>query len=141
MTETFPFVKRYHYPHMKPGDVEIWNRFIEQFPNVYDHCQYDVPVGTVPEHAKGPLAPGAGSDEILYNRKIDVVAFKGDQIDIIEIKPSAGPSTIGQVKGYQHLYKRDYTPPVEPKAIVLTDNLLPDMGEIARAQGVLIVVV
>lgn len=141
MAESFPFAKRYYYPHMKPADVAIWERFIESFPDMYDFVQYDVPVGTVPEHAKGPVAPGAGSDEKLYMKKIDVVAFKGDQIDIVELKPQATASSIGQVKAYQLLYVRDYNPPITPKAIIITDVLGQDMGEIASAQGVLVIVV
>lgn len=141
MTETFSYEKRYWYPHMKPLDQAIWERFISQFPDVYDHVQYDVPVGEVPEHATLPVSDLGGTAEMLYKRKIDVVGFKGDQIDIIELKPSAGLSAIGQVNGYRALYIRDYSPSVVPKAIIITDSVDPDAGHVAHLQGVQIVVV
>jgi hypothetical protein len=126
---------------MKPADVALWERFMQQFPNMYDFVQYDVPVGQVPSHALDPVSNTGRTAEMLYKRKIDVVAFKGEQIDIIELKPSAGLSAIGQVNGYRTLYMRDYSPPVTPKAIIVTDSVDPDAGVIAHEQGVMLVVV
>ena len=141
MPETFPFEKRHWYPHMMPYDVAIWERFIEQFPNAYDYVQYDVKVGSAPKHDT-IVNPDTGGDSInLYKKKIDVVAYKGDQIDIIELKPKAGPSALGQVQGYGILYKAEFSPPVEPKLVVITDQLGNDMGLLAHSMGVQLVVV
>lgn len=126
---------------MKPGDVGIWEKFISEFPDMYDTVQYDFDVGSAPEFDTVVNNATGGDASLLYRRKIDVVGFKEDQIDIIEIKPSAGPSALGQVLSYVELYVRDEKPPVQPKAIVLTDVLLIDMGHLASQLGVQIVVV
>lgn len=139
--EMFAYGKRYWYPHMKPYDIAIWEKFMEEFPDMYDYCQYDVPVGQVPPHALDAVSAEGGTAEMLYKRKIDVVAYKGDQIDIIELKPNAGMSAIGQVNGYRMLYIRDYSPSVTPKAIIITDSVDPDTAHVAHEQGVQIVVV
>lgn len=141
MPETYPFEKRHWYPHMMPYDVAIWERFIEQFPDAYDHVQYDVKVGTPPEFDTVVHAPTGGDAINLYKKKIDVVGYKGDQIDIIELKPHAGASALGQIHGYGILYKAEFSPPVEPKLIVITDQLMPDMGLLAHTMGVQLVVV
>lgn len=138
--ERVPYGKRNWYAHMKPYDVAIWERFMAQFPDMYDECEYDVLVGTPPEFITNDPDPAIRGQASLYQRKIDVVAFKGGQIDIIEIGPSAGTNKIGQVNAYKSLYIRDYQPPVEPKAIVLTDRLLADMNFLAADAGVFMVV-
>jgi hypothetical protein len=141
MQETFPYTKLASYPHMMPFDVAIWERFIEQFPDMYDHVSYDVKVGSIPEFVKNEPDVTHQAQAPLYQRKIDVVGYKADQIDIIEIKPRAGTSALGQVVGYKLLYQRDFTPPVEPKAIVLTDHADDDLGHVAASMGVQVVVV
>ena len=139
--EIYPYGKRNWYPHMMPEDVAIWERFMQQFPDMYDSCEYDVKVGQPPEFVTGHDDEAMRAQAPLYQRKIDVVGYKGDQIDIIELKPRASTSALGQVNGYRHLYMRDYTPPETPKAVVITDQLLPEMDELAAAAGVQLVVV
>lgn len=141
MADVMPFGKRNWYPHMMPEDVAIWERFIEQFPDAYDHCQYDVLVGKAPDFVVNNPDPAMQKQANLYQYRIDVVGFKGDQIDIIELKPRAGTAVLGQINGYRHLYMRDYLPPETPKAVVITNELRPEMLELASVAGVTLVVV
>lgn len=126
---------------MKPGDVAIWERYIEKYPDAYDKVQYDFWVGSPPPF--NPIVNEAteGSADGLYRRKIDVVGYKNDTIDIIEVKPRAGASAIGQVKGYKRLFVRDEKPKKEPQAIILTDILDVDMLDLTRGEGVLLFIV
>ena len=139
--EEVQYGKRYWYPHMKPKDIAIWERFIEKFPNAYDTCIYDYHVGDPPPF--NPLADN-GEDlnqDRLYRLKIDVVAKKGDRVDIIEIKPNAGASSIGQVKGYTTLYIRDENYKGKIGMRVITDTLSPNLEFIAKREMVDVVVV
>lgn len=139
--QTYEYKKQGWYPHMMPRDVEIWERFLRFFPDMYDTVQYDVEVGTVPGFVEDiHMAEGVNMGS-LYKRKIDVVGFKTDQIDVIEVKPRASTGAIGQVKAYRDLYVRDYNPRVTPKCIIVTNVMLPDMNELAAREGVLLVVV
>ena len=141
MVEVFPFEKRNWYPHMMPADVAIWERFIEKKPNAYDNVSYDVKVGSAPEFDTTVNAESGGKAEDLYKKKIDVVGYKGAEIDIIELKPRAGQSALGQVKGYGQLYIRDYSPPEQPNLVLITDVLLPDMDFLAEAENIRLIVV
>src|SRR3989344_796082 len=141
MPETFDYKERYWYPHMQEPSRAIWERFVRQFPDLYDRVQYDVPCGSVPKLDTIIDGEKQTSVERLYRKKIDVVAYKDDQIDIIEIKPYAGASALGQVKDYVRLYVEDYAPPIVPKPIIITDILRSDMEKAAAAEGVLLVVV
>ena len=50
MVELFKYGKGYWYPHMKPRDIEIWERFMLAYPDAYEQCQYDFAVGDIPAH-------------------------------------------------------------------------------------------
>lgn len=136
MRERFPYGKRNWYPHMMPADVAIWERFIELHPDAYDFVEYDVKVGSVPEFVSNNPDEAMQKQAPLYEKKIDVLAYFRTEIDIIELKPRARMSTLGQVKGYVTLYKRDYEPLEKINAVIITDALMPDMGELAKAEGV-----
>ena len=97
MTEVYEYGKRNWYPHMMPADVAIWERFIEKFPNAYNSVEYDVKVGAIPKFVTEHEDVAIQGQAPLYARKIDVVGHAGANIDIIELKPNAGMSTLGQV--------------------------------------------
>jgi len=139
--EIYKFEKRYKYPHIKPEDVAIWERFIDKFPDSYVSCQYDVPVGSEPEDIAKVHEELGGESWKLNQKKIDVVAFAPNQINIIELKPRAGAASIGQVKNYKRLYLKNYSPPLEPVAIIITDEATQDFRDFAREEGVRVIVV
>ena len=141
MRDIFKFEKLAKYPHMKPADVLIWEKFIDKYPFAYESVQYDFSVGDPPPF--NPLMPD-GEDlnqDALYRLKIDVIGHSGNAVDIIELKPKAGPSSLGQVRSYRHLYIRDEEPEEEPQAVVITDTLMPNMEYMAKAESVKLIIV
>lgn len=140
-TELFKFEKRYNYPHMKPRDVAIWERFISRYPDAYETCQYDFGLGDIPPFMEQTSSPQGQAMRELYKLKIDVLGFKGDTIDLIEVKPEAGASSIGQVQGYVELYKRDEKPTKPVRAVIVTDTLKPNMDFLAQQAGVTLFIV
>jgi hypothetical protein len=129
------------YKHMKQRDVAIWERFIRAFPNAYRDVRYDFLVGDPPPF--NPLMDN-GEDweqDKLYRLKIDVVGYDGEKYDIIELKPAAGPSTIGQVKAYRELFLRDEQPQIPVRMVIVTDEERPNMRYLCQQEGVMLVVV
>lgn len=141
MPDRFEFKKRYYYPHMMPKDVAIWERFIETHPEFFDYCEYDVAVGSGPEFSTVVDDETEANVMRLYQRKIDVVGWKKGVPFIVECKPRASTSALGQLAGYVMLYTRDYNPATPPKAILLTDERTPDIEMIARQMGIEIIFV
>lgn len=141
MNPRVPYGKRYNYPHLKPYDVALWERFMERFPAAYDTCIYDQPVGD------GALIPSdtqeniARDFKILTQWKVDVIGYKGNTADVIELKPNAGLSALGQVKQYAILVDEldEMQIPVLP--VIITDTLRPDMERLAAQQGVRLIIV
>lgn len=136
MPDAFQFRLLPKYPHMKPADVAIWERFINKNPGAYDQVYYDVAVGSAPDFDTVVGETPQSDDVKLYLKKIDVVGIKDGNVDIIELKPDAGASALGQVKAYVALYKRDIAESPEPRAVLLTDRIKPDMQMLADEMGV-----
>lgn len=137
----FKYEKGYWYPHMKPRDIEIWERFIAKYPDAYEKCQYDFSVGDVPPFiASASSREGQAMGE-LYKLKIDVLGYKGGTIDLIEVKPDAGASSIGQLLGYVELYKRDVNPTQAIRPVIVTNTLRTNMDFLTQQQGVTLFVV
>lgn len=126
---------------MKPNDTDIWDGFVFNFPDDYDKVQYDLAVG--PGAPVDPVVnPETGGDIYsLYQRKIDVVGYKGNRIDIIEVKPEAGPSTVGQVKYYKKLFIEDFKPTGPVRCVIVTDEAKPGMVEFCITEGVQLVMI
>lgn len=141
MRDLFKFEKQNNYPHMSVRDKAIWERFIEKYPDVYKMCQYDFHIGEAPPFNTLYDDETDRNQDMLYRKRIDVVAHTDKGIDIIEVKPNAGLSTIGQVKGYKTLYERDEEPRLPVGMIIVTDQLQPDMMWLTKQEGVSLVVV
>lgn len=140
-TDFFKYEKRYWYPHMKPRDIEIWERFIAKYPDAYEKCQYDFAIGDIPPFMEQTSSPQGQAMRELYKLKIDVLGYKGDTIDLIEVKPDAGASSIGQLLGYVSLYKRDVNPNATIRPVIVTSSLRPNMDFLTQQQGVTLFVV
>lgn len=136
MRDIFPYAKLRKYPHMKPLDVAIWERFIEKYPDMYTEVQYDFNVGDPPPFNTLNHDGEDLNQDMLYRLKIDVVGRNADGIDIIEIKPNANASTIGQVQGYKALYKRDEEPKEPVRMVIITDRKNPNFEFLCEHTGV-----
>jgi hypothetical protein len=77
----------------------------------------------------------------LYRLRIDVIAGSPLGIDIIEVKPNAGPAAIGQLKSYKTLYVRDEEPASDVGMILVTDKRQPNMEYLCQVEGVKLIVV
>src|SRR3990167_5081859 len=122
MIEMFKFEKRPSYPHMSVKDTEIWNRYIDKFPDAYLTCQYDFHIGdTAPFDTLMDDGTDLNQDK-LYRLRIDVVAADNKRISIIELKPNAGVSALGQLEKYTELFMRDEMPVVPTDMVLITDK-------------------
>ena len=115
------------YPHMLPADVILWERFLSRHKEEFDRFEYDVHIGKVK-----PIYPTSPVNlmklaEAVSRKRIDVVAWRGEIAFIIEVKPYAGLSALGQLLGYEILYKREYPGAYTLRLGVVTDRLDEDM--------------
>lgn len=141
MLDILKYEKLPNYTHMSKWDKEIWERFIDQFPQAYDSCQYDFHVGEAPPFSTIDDDGTDRNQDKLYRFRIDVVGRHGSSIDIIEVKPNARHSAIGEVENYASLYKRDEEPLGSVNKVIITDRILPNMEYLCKEKGITLIVV
>lgn len=141
MTGKYPAEKLRKYPHLMVGDIRIWEQYLEVVDHKFDSFDYDVHVG------KGVKPSEDWSEDIktmalaLSEKRIDVLAWKDNTSVIIEVKPQAALSAIGQVLCYRELYEQRYPGRVRPLLMILTDFEMPDIRWLCGRFGIRYVVV
>ncbi len=128
------------YPHMSRRDAPLWERYLRKFAHQWQGFAYDVALGGL-----DVADPDASEAEIAGWRystaeKIDVVANRGDEHWIIEVKPNARLSALGQALGYIVLASREpwTTLPLVP--CILTDNMSPDVRWVCEQHAVQVII-
>lgn len=137
----FPAEKLRKYPHLMVSDVAIWERYLDKFANQWDAFEYDVRVGqgivTKPELEEKYKHMATA----LTEKRIDVVAARGAVTTIIEVKPSAMLSAVGQLLSYQILYEERYPLKGPVKMLLITDRIGPDLENLCRKFGISLITV
>lgn len=139
--EKVKYAKRNFYANVREAETLIWERFLLSQPEAYDEVVYNLKLGAgadIPEDTPPNIASGYKQ---LTQHKIDVVGFKGQNVDIIELKPYAGATAVGQVIGYRDLYISHIDPNAKPNLVIITDTERADTKLICEKQGIKLIVV
>lgn len=126
---------------MSPADTEIWEKFIDTFPNRYSTVDYDFALGGTPLTSSHIESESDAAMVRLWQKRIDVLAQQGAETHIIEVKPNAGASALGQVLSYCELYRGYVDPFAKVKPILITNSLKPDMALLSQQMGVELIIV
>ena len=135
--EKLEYKKYLRYAHLGPEDVRIWDKFIETHPDYFQMVAYDVKVGKGREYPESEM-PEVKEDLVYLSKKrIDVVGFKGEDVFVIEIKPKANLSAVGQAFGLAELYRDEFGSGRRIVPVIITDEKIPDMEALCSRMGVL----
>lgn len=134
--EFFTYKKMRKYPHLRPSDALIWERFIDKYPNFFERVAYDFTVGRGADIPANVQPDMARDFSLLTRWRIDATAIKDDKVFIIEIKPAAGANALGQALAYAKLYQDYIDPEAKVQPAVMTDRLRPDIDLLAASYGV-----
>lgn len=129
------------YPNMARHDAALWERYLKQSASLLRGVTYDLRLGGLETSD-----PDASEEEKYMWRqntaeRIDVVADRGTEHWVIEVRPNAKLGALGSAIGYVLLGQREpwTTLPLVP--VVLTDNIAPDVRWVADQLGVLVIIV
>jgi hypothetical protein len=124
------------YPHLLSEDTIVWTRWLEHNRHRITGVWYDVHVGE-PVAVPAGLHPGVAVDALAITRKrIDVVAKAGPEIWVIELKPFANYTSLGQALAYSRLFAQEYHAGAPVTPMVICCEVDPDLVDDFRRLGV-----
>lgn len=141
MTGRLPYGKRYRYPHMLKEDIEVWERFLEKFPDRFETVDYDFRVGQGSMAAKDYNDPYKRMVTMLSQKRIDVLGWVGDDPTIIEVKNRVGLSALGQVLGYKTLFVRYFKQFGIPEVMIICSSISEDDRDVLEDNNIPVEVV
>lgn len=136
MIEFTEYRPLHKYPHMSREDTQIWERYIAQHPKIFTQAAYDVKVGegqTPPPTLKEPYVKMVAD---LSKKRIDVLATDGHQLYIIEVKPHAALSAVGQIILYHHLLPKDIFQELPRQMVLLCRTHDPDITSYCKKERI-----
>lgn len=129
------------YPHMMMQEVITWKRFLKRYGNNFAKYRYDVHVGKGVGRIPGFNETLQDMAVRITQKRIDVVAARGAETYIIEIKDRASMAAIGQLITYRELYEQRYGRGRITGLIIVAETVDPDIkGVIERFKIKLFVV-
>lgn len=122
--------------HLSKADAFVWRKFREKFPLALSQIEFDKQLGCfcAPGTCDTPEQDNRWNN--LTRRRADVCAHEGGRAWVIELKPNAKPSSLGQVKCYALLLNRDAPPGPLWEPWLITTTLDEDTLYCAKALGV-----
>ena len=110
---------RSHYPERTDHESALIRDWLKARGEQYDRFAFSVRLGTPapvdPTHLPGVQRSAAWSSL----KRIDVLAWEGEQPTIVEVKARVTPSCLGQVLTYRDLFLERYPESLPPKLLVI----------------------
>lgn len=132
---------RVRYPHMIKQEVIIWKKFLKLYGYNFTKYRYDVHVGHGIGRIPGYTTILQDMAVRLTQKRIDVVAVRGGETYIIEIKERASMAAIGQVLTYRELYEQRYGLGRISGLVIAAESVDPDIKKVIEKFGIKIFVV
>jgi len=127
MTETDIQIRRVKYPHMMKQEIVTWKKFLKIYGRNFSKYRYDVHVGRGVGRIPGFTTVLQDMAVRLTQKRIDVVAARGAETYIIEIKDRASMAAIGQLLTYRELYEKRYGTGRISGLIIVAESVDPDI--------------
>lgn len=126
---------------MMPLDREIWQRFLLRYEDDFDEFDYDVLCGPKLRLEREDLPWLGDMTERLMSLRIDVLGYKEDECWLIEVKPNAGLSALGQLMAYRFYLLEEKYENRELKAVIVTDfarHYMPALDEAFQLERIIV---
>ena len=140
-TRFFPPDFRGKYPHMFPGDVAVWERFLDKYGSLYEGFYYDVICGKEVKMYPRWEFEYQKDAWVLSQLRIDAVGERAESTDIIEVKPRGNMASIGQLLTYKEHYINYYHPEKPVRMVLVCGDIDPNVIPLTEKQGIVYIVV
>lgn len=126
---------------MFPGDVEVWERFLDKYGKIYQGFYYDVMCGKEAKMFPRWDMNYQKDAWVLSQLRIDAVGETPDTTDVIEVKPRGNMASIGQLLTYKECYISEYHPTKSVRMILVAGEIDPNILAIAEQNSIVYIIV
>jgi len=128
--------ERAKYPGLLPREILILQSWLKLHEGDYDRFDYNFRVGEGTD--PGPTWPDYIRQQAVQNtqKRIDAVAWKGEQASIVEVKDRAGFAAVGQLVGYRPLFVQRFPDKPKPILVLVTNNVNVDILPVLQEMGI-----
>ena len=124
------------YPGMREPDSRVFRKWLQARGNHYDKVEFNYVLG------QGTPPDPAWTDEQkeLHRRqtakRLDCLAWVGDQPVIVEGKGRGALKDLGQILGYRHLFVQQHPDWPEPEMLMICDDVDADVAHVMNSEGI-----
>ena len=132
---------RLNFPGMLPREILVFKSWLRLHEKEFDRFEYNVRLGEGTD--PGPQFPEETRRMGIMNsqKRVDAVGWNGDQPTLIEVKDRAGFSAIGQLAGYDALWRHANPTSPAPKLLLVCNRFTNDILPVLQRQGIELAVV
>ena len=120
------------YPNMAKRDAVIWERYLRHQAINFRGFAYNVALGGMVKEDPEATPEELTGFQYSTAQRIDVVADRGSEHWIIEVRHQARIGAVGSVMGYTMLALREPWTELPLVPVVITDNMSPDVRYVAE---------
>lgn len=133
--------ERMRFPGLLPRECLVLKAWLALHEAEYDRFDYNVRLGE--GNDPGTQFPDDVRRMAILNtqKRVDAVAYKSDQPTLIEVKDRAGFSAIGQIVGYDALWRQQNPTTPAPKLLLVCNRFPNDILPVLQKQGIELAVV
>lgn len=133
--------ERLKYPGLLPREIIVLRNWLKLHESEYERFEYNVRLGA--GHDPGPTHADEIRRMAIMNtqKRVDAVAYKGNSVFLIEVKDRAGFSAVGQLVGYEALWRDDHPTDPPPNLVLVCNRFAGDLLPVLRKQGIELAVV
>lgn len=128
------------YPERTDGESAVIRDFLLEHIDDYDSLDFSVRVGEGlppdPTHLPGVQRQTRFNSQ----KRIDLLAWRGQQPVIVEVKQRVTPASLGQILTYRHHWMQEHADAPEPELVVVGRASDPDTIASLNAHGVTVFV-
>jgi hypothetical protein len=124
------------YPGMTYVESQIARAWLNRHGAEYDEVLFNVRVGEGVDPGDEYAAEIREMAIKLTQKRADMVARAGDQVDLIEVKVRIAFPVIGQLVGYRALWQRQHPELPVRRLLAIGRSVVPDAADIIESQGI-----
>lgn len=124
-----------------PLEKELFLRWYRQFGEEFDDYQFAVLFGPWAVDTTGMPEGIKNVIERVTRLRADFIARKAGRLYLFEIKPTAKPGALGQLRSYLSYFHEEFPNEQTPQLAIITEHVPVYMEEIYRREGVHLYVV